>query len=71
MSNSENFRQNVSSLSFKKCYTYRLSTIAFGYAPGVVLMSLHEFIIFPCLRNCLPSIKIYQKLLLGVIIEMV
>ena len=68
---SDTFKHNVSPLPFKICYADHLSTIASGYAPSVVLISLHEFIIYPCLRKCLTSIKIYQKVLVGVLLEMV
>ena len=45
---SDMIQHTVSTLSFKKCNTERLSTIIFNYAPNVALISLHEFIIYPC-----------------------
>ena len=66
----DTFRQTVSILPFKNCYTESLSTFVFNYAPNVVLIFLHEFVIYPCLRKCYPSLKIYQKLLAGMVLQM-
>ena len=67
---SDKFQQTVSTLPFKKCYTESLSTIVFNYAPSVALLFLYELTIYPCLRRCFASVKIYHKLLVGVILEM-
>ena len=63
------FQHAVSTLSLKGCYTERSFTIAFHYAQITLLIPLHEFIIYPLLHKYYPSIKIYQKILAGILIQ--
>ena len=59
----------TSKLTFKECYTERLPMIAFGYTPIALFIPLCEFILYPFFQKCLPSIKIYQKCLAGMLLQ--
>ena len=63
------FQKARSTLSLKECYTDRLFTIVSDYSVIAIFIPLHEFVFYPSLRKCFPTIKIYQKFLIGVIIQ--
>ena len=58
-------------LSFNHCYIEIFSTMTLGYAAIAIFIPLYEFIIYPVIQKCLPSIKIYQKFLLGMTLQVV
>ena len=63
------FQKARSTLSIKECYTDRLFTIVSGYSVIAIFIPLHEFVFYPSLRKCFPTIKIYRKFLIGIIIQ--
>ena len=64
------FQHDISTLSFKECYTERFSTLAFGSIAIATFIPLHEFIIYPFLQKCFSSTKIYQKFIASVLLQM-
>ncbi len=52
-----------------KCYKERFLTNTIGYCATALLIPLYKLIIYPTMRRYIPSIKIYQKFLLGVVIQ--
>ena len=53
-----------------ECYLERLFTIAFGCSIIAILLPLYEFVIYPILYTYLPSIRIYQKFLVGMALQL-
>ena len=62
-------QHSTSTLSIKECYTERFSTIVFGFNAGTLLIPMYEFLFYPFLQKCFHSIKIYQKFLIGIILQ--
>jgi peptide/histidine transporter 3/4 len=60
---------DVSTKSTKECYKEKFFTRAIGDCAITLLIPLHKFIIYPAIQRFIPSIKIYQKFLLGVAIK--
>ena len=58
-------------LSSNHCYIEIFSTMTLGYAAIAIFIPLYEFIVYPVIQKCLPSIKIYQKFLLGMTLQVV
>ena len=56
-------------VSMVECYMESLHVITLGYSIVTILIPLHEFILYPVFQKCFPSIKIYQKFLLGIILQ--
>ena len=74
------YESNISQLKYytksiisplKKCYTEKLPLIIFSYTPIVLFIPLHEFVFYPFLQKHLPSLKIYQRFLIGMILHIV
>ena len=63
------FKLDQSTLSLKECYIAKLSTIMSGYSVTAIFIPLHELVLHPFLQKCFPSIKIYQKFLVGMILS--
>ena len=63
------FQHAKSTLSLKECYTERFSIIAFGYGAIAILIPINEFTFYPLLQKCFSSIKIYQKFLVGILLQ--
>ena len=55
----------------RECYKDTFFTTTIGYCAVALLIPLYEFIIYPLIHRCIRSIKIYQKFLLGVTLQMV
>jgi hypothetical protein len=61
----------VSTKSTKECYKENFFTRAIGDFAITLFIPLHKFIIYPAIKGFIPSIKIYQKFLLGVAIKII
>ena len=59
--------------STKDCYKKEILIHTIGDCAIAFLIPLHKFIIkfYPAIQKCIPSIKIYQKFLLGVAIKII
>ena len=57
--------------STKDCYKKEILIHTIGDCAIAFLIPLHKFIIYPAIQRCIPSIKIYQKFLLGVAIKII
>ena len=57
--------------STKDCYKREIFIHTIGDGAIALLIPLHKFIIYPAIQRCIPSIKIYQKFLLGVAIKII
>ena len=57
--------------STKDCYKREILIHTIGDCAVAFLIPLHKFIIYPAIQRCIPSIKIYQKFLLGVAIKII
>ena len=53
-----------------ECYLERFFTVAFGSSIIVILVPLYEFVVYPILHKYLPSVKIYQKFLAGMALQL-
>ncbi len=69
VTNTMNKRFLHTTISMVKCYTETLYITAFGGNIIAVFIPLHEFILYPISHKCLPSIKIYIKFLLGMMLQ--
>ena len=57
--------------STKDCYKKEILIHTIGDCAIALLIPVHKFIIYPAIQRCIPSIKIYQKFLLGVAIKII
>ncbi len=55
--------------SIVECYMERWYILAFGRSTIAIFIPLHEFVLYPLLHNCFPYIKIYQKFILGMMLQ--
>ena len=58
------------SKNMKQCYKDTIFSTTIGYCAVAMFIPLYEFVIHPIIRKCIPSIKIYQKFLIGVLLQM-
>ena len=67
-----NVLSNVQSLTpfSGECYRETFFITTLEYIATAVYIPLHEFILYPMLQRYLPSIKMYQTLILGVVLQM-
>ena len=67
-----NVLSNVPSLTpfSGECYREMFFITTLEYIATVVYIPLHEFILYPTLQRYLPSIKLYQTLILGMVLQM-
>ena len=63
------FQRAESTPSIRECYTDRFSLTVFGYMSIAVFIPLHEFVLYPFLQKCIPSIKIFHRFFVGVILQ--
>ena len=61
-------QQNKSTISIKAFYTETFSDV-FGYTAVTIFILLHELFVYPFLRKCFSSTKIYKKFIAGVILQ--
>ena len=61
----------ISIKSTKECYKKKIFIHTIGGCAIALLIPLHKFIIYPAIQRCIPSIKIYQKFLLGMAIKVI
>ena len=54
-----------------ECYRESYLTYTIGDSAVVLLISLYEFIIYPTIHRCIPSIRIYHRFILGVTLQIV
>ena len=57
--------------STKDCYKKEILIHTIGDCAIAFLIPVHKFLIYPAIQRCIPSIKIYQKFLLGVAIKII
>ena len=57
-------------ISIAECYMENLHVHIFSHSAIAVVMPLHEFVLYPAFQKCTPSSKIYQRFVLGVIVQM-
>ncbi len=60
-----------STTSVTECYKERFLTTTIGFCTVALVIPLYELIIYPIIQKCTPEIKIHQKFLLGVTIQIV
>ena len=53
----------------KECYRATFINYTFKYVAITVYIPIHEFIIYPVLHKYFPSIKMYQKFALGMLLQ--
>ena len=53
----------------KECYRATFINHTFKYIAITVYIPIHEFILYPVLHKYFPSIKMYQKLVLGMLLQ--
>ncbi len=57
--------------SVTECYKERFLTTTIGFCTVALVIPLYELIIYPIIQKCTPEIKIHQKFLLGVTLQIV
>ncbi len=62
--------QQPFSTNARECYLERFFTVAFGCSIIAIIIPLYEFVIYPILYKYLPSIKIYQKIFAGMVLQL-